>query len=1090
VNGVPLSSLPLAVSFDGCMGHTQKDVHRYHYHLAPICLLYKLGVPVPTKAHLLSSGTSAWQQVASGASPIVGWALDGYPIKGPYADDGKLLLQSSDLDECGGTVGLDGGYSYHITPDSPYILACFRGPVVGTHQQEQIIPQKACPSNGVSLTFHFTNQEWPPCTALTYQGPYFLFPVGLTHQAWVIHAHVFAGLFLVSSIFVCWVSCTMYRQRLLVVSFYNNKFVTLALVFVMTTARGCHFALEPYYMEQVWHPILVGVTYGIVDPIVLEILALEISSLHLLVSSLKTTREDKILLRRFRVVNIAMGVFQFVTQASADVMRATGHNFPWLVVCRVYFIAWGFLVCTACVFYSVRIHRTFSGNVGADRVSSSGSDGSRSRRWVSILMIKHSAFTLCVFCLISLTACGLIWSDMVELWEYFTFMTVSRSMEVVFSFVVVVGEFPPKWFEWSSTSSRKRSLEFDGFGFTRQFRTSFFEEHFVWKWLKHWRPPTAEAKESMLQVKALRSRLRSNIIETGRLPMVVVPFADFIAAGEIPRSSRGLARQAAENEIVVFVSHRWWGGSLPDDEERHKHAIIVRGILALTRKLGIDSNLIAVWVDYACIDQDDPHLQMLGVQSLVHWAMLSDFLLIPSFPRKEDSHAFRHAVLPTQLLNYGERAWCRLEAYIFLCVSEAEGKPLRCFGFGNATGGEISSTEAKTGQYTTCFGMFSKSCESLRRLAGSKGSEWYLHDLPSSGELSCEDDRRVVLGVEKMVSSLYSECILRIIGVTHTSNEKLVIASKQLRDEAAESVFQVFPPDKIPSALSLFGNFIQGNGARALLEGIRLTHQRVQHLDLSLNPLGDDGAIVIARNLAACSPLRVLDLSGTLMGDVGAQAVAAVLGDDSYELELGPPTRSLCALRVLCVDHNNIGCDAAEEFARCFSPHIHLCELSLNWNIVGDRGAEALALGLQNVVSLEKLSLVGNRIGSRGGNAFCSSCIKHSVPTQVKLQDNPDIPKLLLQEMILQSPVISEADPWRKTFQNLNREVLLVPQQTRLSAIHRLSSTTTENNSLEDGDVPEDCRMRWSEMASERSAPTPQSASEDSSVWCEVELDG
>jgi len=92
--------------------------------------------------------------------------------------------------------------------------------------------------------------------------------------------------------------------------------------------------------------------------------------------------------------------------------------------------------------------------------------------------------------------------------------------------------------------------------------------------------------------------------------------------------------------------------------------------------------------------------------------------------------------------------------------------------------------------------------------------------------------------------------------------------------------------------------------------------------------------------------------------------------------------------------------------------------------------------------------------------------------------------------MILQSPVISEADPWRKTFQNLNREVLLVPQQTRLSAIHRLSSTTTENNSLEDGDVPEDCRMRWSEMASERSAPTPQSASEDSSVWCEVELDG
>jgi len=751
------------------------------------------------------------------------------------------------------------------------------------------------------------------------------------------------------------------------------------------------------------------------------------------------------------------------------------------VVCRVYFIAWGFLVCMACVFYSVRIYRTFSGRLGVDRVGSKGSDGSRSKRWVRILIIKHSAFTLCVFCLISLAVCGLIWSDMVELWEYFTFMTVSRSMEVVFSIVVVVGEFPPKWFDWSSTSSRKRSSEFDGFGSTTKLRTSFVEEHVVGKWLKHWRPPTAEAMESMLQVKALRSRLRSSIVETGRLPMVVVPFADFIAAGEIPRSSRGLARQAANNEIVVFVSHRWWGGSLPDDEERHKHAIIVRGILALTRKLGIDSKLIAVWVDYACIDQDDPQLQMLGVQSLVHWAMLSDFLLIPSFPRKEDSHAFRHAVLPTQLLNYGERAWCRLEAYIFLCVSEAEGKPLRCFGFGNATGGEISSTQAKTGQRTMCFGMYPKSCESLRRLAGSKGSEWYLHDLPSSGELSCEDDRRVVLGVEKMVSGLYSECILRIVRVTHHSREKLSIASKQLRDEAAESLFQVFPPDKIPSALSLFGNFIQGTGARALLEGIRLTHQRLQHLDLSLNPLGDDGAIVIARNLAACSPLRVLDLSGTLMGDVGAQALATVLSDDPNELELGPVTRSFCALRVLCVDHNSIGCVAAEAFARCFPRNLHLCELSLNWNIVADRGAEALAWELQNVVSLAKLSLVGNRIGSRGGNAFYSSCIECSVPTKVKLQDNPNIPSLLLQEMILQSPVISEADPWRATFQNLNREMFLVPQQTRLSAVCRLSSVTSENTSLEGGDLSEECQRgsAITELSAtlERRAPTQQTAS-------------
>ncbi len=103
---------------DTCNGHPQMQ-GIYHYHGISPCITDK--------------GGPATHQ----PSDLLGYALDGFGIYGPYGDDGKELF-SNDLDECHGRVSdvlWDGKkqslYHYHLTRDYPYTIGCYRGtPVV------------------------------------------------------------------------------------------------------------------------------------------------------------------------------------------------------------------------------------------------------------------------------------------------------------------------------------------------------------------------------------------------------------------------------------------------------------------------------------------------------------------------------------------------------------------------------------------------------------------------------------------------------------------------------------------------------------------------------------------------------------------------------------------------------------------------------------------------------------------------------------------------------------------------------------------------------------------------------------------------
>ena len=100
-------------------------------------------------------------QPEDAASPIIGYAMDGFPIYGPrgcldaacsevvtfksgwqqtgdpstYAWDNHAYVGGDApelLDACNGRVGPDGTYRYHVTETFPYIIGCYAGtPLAG-----------------------------------------------------------------------------------------------------------------------------------------------------------------------------------------------------------------------------------------------------------------------------------------------------------------------------------------------------------------------------------------------------------------------------------------------------------------------------------------------------------------------------------------------------------------------------------------------------------------------------------------------------------------------------------------------------------------------------------------------------------------------------------------------------------------------------------------------------------------------------------------------------------------------------------------------------------------------------------------------
>ena len=310
--------------------------------------------------------------------------------------------------------------------------------------------------------------------------------------------------------------------------------------------------------------------------------------------------------------------------------------------------------------------------------------------------------------------------------------------------------------------------------------------------------------------------------------------------------------------------------------------------------------------------------------------------------------------------NYGNRAWCRLEVYVFSCLVEIQSRPISCFAFGLhmpwlKTESEISEelmTTGKSGRgaastfsgsFVNCF-LKPSSKERLVPLFGhASGAAFATTYLPSSGDLTVEDDRDVVRAIEEIIQTAYSTFAIKIetdrlqsksnglsftatasssgnnksslssssssrrlmaktsstlrsaksiLGVSQggpVSMRDCMLNSKQIHDRdiafLSKALSEISAGGQFIHTVNLRDNMITEIGVKTLLrEYITVKDsaggRRVRTLDLGGNPIGQGGAMLFERCLVGVAGGRcALDHLGLASTGLGP---AGVLGLASW----------------------------------------------------------------------------------------------------------------------------------------------------------------------------------------------------------------
>jgi len=875
------------------MGHVEKDTHQYHYHTAPICLLSKLNIPIPNatslKYMLSSHPLPYWPATSSAPSPIIGWAMDGYPIKGPYDDDNKIIVRSN-LDSCGGAIDPSTGeYTYYMTAEPPYFPSCFRAPPGSLVERPYVASDystvSACPRAGYNLTL--INPAFtldlpalsPPVCNEPYDGPFFLFrlDIDLTEPWWGYSSKVFGAFF---AFFFCYIAHTfreLVNQRIVIASSKNYKTIQFALLIMLCGCRAFSLFVDPYYTDKSVPPILVGNMYGIVYPIMDSLLALEIISLYTIVQSFTEKSTSRKVTASARKVFLIFSACEFLTQIFADTMRSFGHDFKWLMICQIYFVIWGLLLCTGFTLYGYQLYTNASRLVKAK----SGATQNDLQLYLNRIMLKQIWCALISLVIVILSIYGLANQTMNED-EYASFVLFQRLIELGLVVIVFLSLLPPHWlgsyFTTGSNAkfkasvlmkhSKRQSKEDSSLISSRSTQSSDEGDNWdtglapkeikkqVSKRYTTFKTPKIAPQGSTISkaeiefntvISQVRSSAVTKIIAAEELPMVVVPLQDFLKHGRIPRSSDKLTRVKQEADLAIFISHRWWAPQTPDTDDLLKYNILCRGLKNLVRreeKLNKNQADVVIWMDFACIEQDNADELMKGVRSLIAWSLRSDYFLVPVHP--EGAEAFKTAQSPNELSNYGNRAWCRVEFYIFLCLAEICGEELKCFGYG-----PVDSRSNKKGTVPALCG-FEKNAEVLKTMADSfHGAKFDSSAMPSNGDLFNESDRASIKLLEKTINSDYTTCVFEVAKrrIAEMSKGELNLGFKQLSDTSTKSMLDNFFSDTSNPVLKLKleGNMFSSKGLREMQMGGSFSS--VMDLDLSFNNLGEGAGEVIGKIL-------------------------------------------------------------------------------------------------------------------------------------------------------------------------------------------------------------------------------------------------
>lgn len=389
-----------------------------------------------------------------------------------------------------------------------------------------------------------------------------------------------------------------------------------------------------------------------------------------------------------------------------------------------------------------------------------------------------------------------------------------------------------------------------------------------------------------------------DILSLEQTPMIVIEYDRFMSHGRFPRSSEELTRPWRKEDVVIFISHRWWEADCPDDAQGNKYATLCKGIRYISSLHHLDKLKTVLWCDWACIDQDDMHSMSKGIASLITYAARSDYVIIPVRSDLDSIGAFRSAEHPMALHMYGERAWCRLEIYMFMCIAEMRQRTPYCYGIG-----------------PTSFGV--RRCVSRERLrplfkAVDRGASLDLAQMPSTGMLTAEDDRTAIKKIEDDMRDMYVRWAILAQKSRMEVNHRYRmcgLSGKQVRCIDVPLLVEELSKDR--------GELMS----------------RVTHLILEGNLLGPFGVEIIMKEIV-CSPaataLTVLSLSNN-----------PLLDKEALEHIADGLKQSACHLTDLCL--SACGFEADEIGALVDSiPFSHLRRLDVSHNNIDDVGCDSL----------------------------------------------------------------------------------------------------------------------------------------------------
>ena len=131
------------------------------------------------------------------------------------------------------------------------------------------------------------------------------------------------------------------------------------------------------------------------------------------------------------------------------------------------------------------------------------------------------------------------------------------------------------------------------------------------------------------------------------------------------------------------------------------------------------------------IYQDDPEVKGKGVESLIHYTTLCKYMLVPTEERELTGHA---ATYPEFIPNYGERGWCRAEYFIF----------------------SLSAEMQETVQDVQLYAMTTDGRLHQYPKVNVLGDEY----MPSGGDLTNPDDRKLIKGLEETILDAYGKAVV------------------------------------------------------------------------------------------------------------------------------------------------------------------------------------------------------------------------------------------------------------------------------------------------------------------------------------------